>query len=266
MPAQTPPTIPGSRLAMMDEGRINERILARRVTADYRRVEGASVKMTARFHSAEAKRLFVRMFATLQLNTHFISVIARTRLDHEEIARIEATLRQRIEQAFQALDQAIDGAESLFQAHGIGHPATYDARPLEVDVPVLSSFGRRYLELLGRLDRAMPMLQTLEIHDVISTRDVDAQRAVLKRQVRSIAIAARGYAALLRRRMSALGARHEGPDRPPLPEAAPAAAVAALPVPEAADTDAGPAVLDEGAVAPDTSAPQGDAEALVPTR
>ncbi|WP_157271192.1 DUF1845 domain-containing protein [Azohydromonas aeria] len=264
MPAQTPLTIPGSRFTRADEGRINERILARRVTADYRRVEGASVKMTARFHSAEAKRLFVRMFATLQLNTHFISVIARAGADHEEIARIEATLRQLLEEAIQGLDQAIDGAEALFQAHGIRQTATYDAQPLEVEVPVLSSFGRRYLEVLGRLDRIMPMLQTLEIHDVISVRELDAQRAALKRQGRGIAIAARGYANLLRRRMNALASGHAGAERPALPDAAPPAAVAVLPAPE--ETRAAAAAPEDDTAVPDAQAPQGDAEALAPTR
>lgn len=260
MTAQTPPILPGSRFTKRDEGQINERILARRVAADYRRVEGASVKMTACFHSAEAKRLFVRMFATLQLNAHFISVIARTRVDHEEIGRIEATLRQRIEETVRALDQAIDGAESLFDAHGIRHAATYDARPLAVEVPVLSSFGRRYLEVLGRLDRIMPMLQTLEIHDVISVREVDAQRAALKRQVRIIAIAARGYADLLRRRMDALASGRAGTDRTAPPETAPQAA---LPAPET--VAAGPVEPEAAAAAPDAPALQDAAEALVPT-
>jgi hypothetical protein len=38
--------------------------------------------------------------------------------------------------------QAIDGAEALFKAHGITSTATYDTVPLDVDVHVLSSIGR----------------------------------------------------------------------------------------------------------------------------
>ncbi|MBK6803261.1 MAG: hypothetical protein IPG83_17735 [Novosphingobium sp.] len=47
-----------------------------RSRVDFRRVEATSLKMPTRFTSAEGKRSFVRMFRTLQLNTHFISVIA----------------------------------------------------------------------------------------------------------------------------------------------------------------------------------------------
>ena len=88
-----------------------DEFLAREAKVDYRRVEAASVKMPACFTSAEGKRLFVRMFATLQLNAHFISVIARTRLDAEDIARVESALRERIDAVSMALDKAIDGAE-----------------------------------------------------------------------------------------------------------------------------------------------------------
>ena len=67
-----------------------------------------------------------------------------------------------------SLNQAIDGAEALFKAHGITSAATYDTVPMDVEVHVLSSIGRRYLEVLGKLDQLMPLLQTLEIHEVIT--------------------------------------------------------------------------------------------------
>jgi len=81
-----------------------------------------------------------------------------------------------------------------------------------VDVHVLSSIGRRFLEVLGKLDQLMPLLQTLEIHEVITTQAVDIQRASLKRQVRDVANGARNFAMGLRRRMNALDAR-AGEDR-----------------------------------------------------
>ena len=197
------PTTTSLQIVRVDQGGVNERILAREAKVDYRRVEAASLKMPACFTSAEGKRLFVRMFATLQLNAHFISVIARTRLDPEDVARVEAALRERLDAVSAALDRAIDGAEALFKAHGITRVATYDTRPLEIEVGVLSSSGRRYLEVLAKLDQLMPMLQTLEIHEVITTREVDKQRALVKRQVRGVATAARNFASGLRRRMNA---------------------------------------------------------------
>lgn len=194
-------------IVKVDEGAVNARILARESKVDFRRVEAASLKIRTRFTSAEGKRLFVRTFNTLQLNTHFISVIARTRLDHDEIARIEGQLRQRIDAAAAAFNKAIDGAEALFKVNGITSTASYDTVPLDLDVHVLSSTGRRFLEVLGKLDQLMPLLQTLEIHEVISTQEVDVQRALLKRQVREIANGARSQATALRRRMNELDAR-----------------------------------------------------------
>lgn len=195
------------QIVKTDQGAVNARILAREAKADFRRVEAASLKVRTHFTSAEAKRLFVRMFNTLQLNAHFISVIARTRIDHQDVERVEASLRADIDAAKNKLGQALDAAEALFKAHGINSFATYDTQPLEIEVGILSSSGRRYLEVLNQFDQLMPLLQTLEIHEVISTQALDIQRAALKRQVKDIANSARREATGLRRRMNALAAR-----------------------------------------------------------
>jgi hypothetical protein len=197
-----------------DQGGVNARILARENKADFRRVEAASLKLRTSFASAEGKRMFVRYFSTLQLSAHFISVIARTRIDHADVAKVEAVMREQMDKAAEALNKAIDGAEALFQAHGITSPATYDTVPLVVDVGVLSSYGRRYLELLAKLDQLMPLLQTLEIHEVVTTQAVDIERAGLKRKVRDVANGARSLASRMRRAMNALDAQKaNGGDR-----------------------------------------------------
>lgn len=197
------------QIVKVDQGAVNDRILAKEVKADFRRVEAASVKMRTHFTSAEAKRMFVRFFNTVQLNAHFISVIARTKLKHEDVERVEAALRERVEAVTQDFNKAIDGAEALFKVNGIATIATYDTKPLELEIGVISSMGRRYFELLTKLDQLMPMLQTLEIHEVITPRDADIQRAAFKRGIRTVAGAARSLASGLRRRMNALGAAHE---------------------------------------------------------
>ncbi|MGQ0599974.1 DUF1845 domain-containing protein [Aquabacterium sp.] len=201
-----------TQIVKVDQGGVNARILAKETKADFRRIEAASVKMPTRFTSAEGKRFFVRLFNTLQLNTHFISVIARTRLDHDDIAKVEATIRAQLDAVNESLNSAIDGAEALFKAHGITSVATYDTVALDVEVGVLSSSGRRFLEVLGKLDQLMPLLQTLEIHEVITAQAVDIQRAALKRQVRDVANGARNFAIGLRRRMNAMGTRQGGID------------------------------------------------------
>ena len=202
--------MPEIQIVKVDQGGVNARILAKEAKADFRRVEAASLKIPTRFTSAEGKRFFARLFNTLQLNTHFISVIARTRLDHDDVAKIEETIRAQMDTVTDSLNQAIDGAEALFKAHGITNTATYDTMPLDIDVHVLSSTGRRFLEVLGKLDQLMPLLQTLEIHEVITTQAVDIQRAGVKRQVRDVANGARNLAIGLRRRMNAMDSSQSG--------------------------------------------------------
>ena len=194
----------------VNQDAVNDRILAKEVKADFRRVEAASVIMVTHFTSAEAKRLFVRFFSTLQLNVHFISVIARTKLKHEDIEQAEAALRELLEALAGDLNTAIDNAEVLFKNNGITRFATYDTKPLELEVGIHSPSGRRYFEALGKFDQLMPLLQTLEIHELITLRDADLQRAGLKREVRGVAIRARNLATGLRRRMNGFSAKEAG--------------------------------------------------------
>jgi len=197
----------------MDHGDVNRRILARQSSADYRRVEQASIKQRTNLHSPEAKRLFARFFHSLQLNAHFVCDLARIHLPVDDVERVEETLRKRLEKLLADLNAAIDGATALNVANGITATATYDTVPLELEVGVISSFGRRYLEAMQVFDRLMPMLRTLEIYEVISTRQVDRQRTIHKKSVRGIAISARELATGLRRRISEMAApsRSDGP-------------------------------------------------------
>ena len=195
-----------SDIVKIDQGGVNQRILAREEKADFRRVEAASLKITMRLESPQAKRLFARYFSTLQLNTHFVSIIARTKLRHEDIELVETALREQMESVKAELNKAIDGAEALFISHGIKRCATYDTQPMEMDVGVISSIGRRYLEIFEKLDRLMPMLQTLEIHEVIPEREADIQRARGKRIVKQIAGMSRNFAGGIRRRMNSVDA------------------------------------------------------------
>src|SRR5262245_17796642 len=81
----------------LDEGAINERLLAQYAAADYRRVEGAGVKLPIRLASPDAKRAFLRYFHTLQLNCHFISNIGRLKLEEAQIEQIEEAIKRRLE-------------------------------------------------------------------------------------------------------------------------------------------------------------------------
>lgn len=188
----------------LDEGAVNQRILAREAVGDYRRVEQASLKQIVILRSAEAKRVFARYFHSLQLNTHFISVISRIRLANEDVEKVEEAIRSSLAKTKEELGSAIEGAHLLFSNEGITSEATYDTMPLNQEVGVLSSFGRRYLECLQLLDQIMPMLMTLEILEVITPAEIDRRRALFKRAVTEPPKSARRLANGLRRRMNEL--------------------------------------------------------------
>ena len=76
----------GDATIRLDQGGINARLLANEAKVDFRRVESASRKIQATFHSPEVKRLFVRYLNSMQLNMYLISVIGRTKLPHSLIA------------------------------------------------------------------------------------------------------------------------------------------------------------------------------------
>src|SRR5262245_44993001 len=117
-----------------DHGDVNRRILARQSSADYRRVEQASIKQRTNLQSPEAKRLFARFFHSLQLNAHFVCDIARIHLSGEDVERVEETIRKRLEKLVADLHQAIEGAVALYAANGITSTATYDTIPLELEI------------------------------------------------------------------------------------------------------------------------------------
>jgi septum formation inhibitor MinC len=88
--------------------------------------------------------------------------------------------------------------------------------PLDIEVGIISSLGRRYFELLQKLDQLMPLLQTLEIEEVLTARDADHQRAEAKKLVINIASTTRQLATGIRRRLNEADARREVPvPRPP---------------------------------------------------
>jgi hypothetical protein len=194
----------GDATIRLDQGGINARILAKEAKVDFRRVESASRKILATFHSPEVKRLFVRYLNSMQLNTYLISVIARTKLPHVVIETVEGALRERLEKLHTEVNEAIDSAETLCKAHGITRLATYDTEPLAIEAKVISPFGRRYLELMTKVDQLMPMLETLAIDEVIEVAQLDLQKGLAKKSVRQVAGAVRNFLAALRKRMNAI--------------------------------------------------------------
>jgi ribosomal protein L10 len=194
----------GDATIRLDQGGINARLLANEAKVDFRRVESASRKIQATFHSPEVKRLFVRYLNSMQLNMYLISVIGRTKLPHSLIEQVEGALKAKLENLHAELNEAIDAAEALCKVHGITLLATYDTEPLAIEAKVISPFGRRYLELMTKVDQLMPMLETLAIDEVIEVAQLDLQKGLAKKSVRQVAGAARNFLAGLRKRMNAI--------------------------------------------------------------
>jgi len=143
---------------------------------------------------------------------YFVSALGRTKLPHEYVEQIEQAVRNKLEEGTKELNQAIDGAELLFKNHSIESAATYDTVALEVEVGITSALGRRYFELIHKLDQLMPLLQTLEIEEVITEKQVEQQRSKFKRIVLAMSSTTRNFAMGCRRRMNEADARKDEPD------------------------------------------------------
>jgi hypothetical protein len=199
-----------NKLALLDQGEANRRILAKdQYRADFRRVEAASVKRKTWLASAEGKRIFARCFYSFQASMYVVSTLGRTKLAHDYVEQIESAVRTKLEQSTKEIDHALDAAGGLFKAHNIESAATYDTQPLQEEVGITSALGRRYFELIHKLDQLMPLLQTLEIEEIITERQVEQERSKYKRLVLSMSSTARNFAAGCRRRMNEADIKRE---------------------------------------------------------
>lgn len=164
-----------------DHGEANRRILAKEARADFRRVEAAAIMRRTSLHSAEGKRLFVRYFYTLQSRVYYISTIGRTRKPHDEIEAMESRIKEAISQASNLIDKYMDAVEQRLKDANVDTIASFTTVPMEEDVAIVSAIGRRYFELLHKLDQLMPLLQTLEIEELVTETELDRMRAKAKR-------------------------------------------------------------------------------------
>jgi hypothetical protein len=188
---------------MVDVGRINERILKKEATKDYlTKVESASKKIATRLCTPEIKRLFLRYFDSLQLTAHFISRIARAKLPHDVIEKVEEQLARQLKEVTDEINISIDNAELRLKSCGVAQLTSYDELPLDLDVKVISRFGRQYHELLEKADQLIQLLESLCIEDVITKQDLDGHKALIRKNIKGVVFAARTYADGLRGQMN----------------------------------------------------------------
>lgn len=186
-----------------DHGATNRKLLARQAAADLTRIESASRKISIHLSSPEGKRLYLRCFDITQMNLHFIGVFARMKLPGEDVDKVELELRQLFDSRLARLNQSLVDMEAKCQANGILNLATYDIEPMHIEAKIYSTLGRLLLEMIGKVDQLMPMLETLCIDEAISTSQLNIEKSRIKKNVRGAASATRMLRMSLEKRLTA---------------------------------------------------------------
>lgn len=186
----------------LDHGEVNDRLERKVPPADFRRIESASLKVTVQLHSPEMKRLYLRLFHDMQIQVHYISVLARLKLDHGIVVAAEDFLEQVIELAVAETDRAIDQTYELLKAHGIMKVITYHTQAMEFEALVISGLSHRYLDLFLKVDQLMPMLETLLLRYVIKAQELSNRKYIFKRAIRRVTAVARASRYRLQRRIN----------------------------------------------------------------
>jgi hypothetical protein len=125
------------------------------------------------------------------MNLHFIDVFARMKLPGEDVDNVEQELRLLFDTRLTRLNQSLVDLEAKCQANGILNLATYDIEPMRIEAKVYSTLGRLLLEMIGKVDQLMPMLETLCIDEAISTSQLNIEKSRIKKAVRGAASATR---------------------------------------------------------------------------
>ncbi len=186
----------------VDPDAINNRLVARLARGDYlAQLEAPYRRIPARFFSADMKRMYLRFFDSLQVNMYFVSVFARTKLPESEIVPVEEFVLKRLTDIDHEVDEAIASARALLDANGVTRPAEYESKPLDIEVRIVSKFGRRLLELMTKVDELLPLLETLAIEDLLTQGELRERKSHFNLNLRAITGAARNNAARLRNLM-----------------------------------------------------------------
>lgn len=181
----------------------NKRILQRvQPKVDTSHVEAASITRTIRLSSGEAKRLFLRCHQAFSVATNYIVSVGRKIIAHEDIDKIEEEIRGQIAQAKAEIQNSLLQAERLFKEKHIERSARYRTDVLELEVDIISSLSRQYLEVYQAFDALMPLIETLEIEGVISSGKMEEQKSRLKRRLLRISSAARMFQAATRKKVA----------------------------------------------------------------
>jgi len=176
-----------SYVANADLDRINARLIERYGQVDLSGIESASRSIPTKLYSPDAKRLFVRYFHLLQQNMQYISVFGRLYLDDDAVVPAEERITRLIQAATDQVHKIILEAEQTFRKNGVTTLGSFHIVPIEANVLVFSSFARRYLELITKVDHLMLMLETMAIDEFVTITAKQQLKSPHKRAIRAIA-------------------------------------------------------------------------------
>lgn len=198
------PTNSNVSVIRQDHGEMNQKLLRRQAVASLAPVESAGRIVKMSLSSPEGKRLFLRYFDITQLHMHYISKIARLSLPDADIEQVEKQVLELVEEKIDSIDKEMVRVEQELHKNNIGSLATYVIEPLTLEVRMLGKIGRRLLELIGKVDQLMPMLETLAIDELISESELSIKKNFFKRMVRSVGGIVRTLKIGLQRKSAAL--------------------------------------------------------------
>lgn len=187
-----------------DHGEMNQKLLQRQALESLAPVESAGRIVKMSLSSPEGKRLFLRYFDITQLHMHYISKIARLSLPDADIEQVEKQVLELVEEKIDSIDKEMVRVEQELHKNNIDSLATYVIEPLTLEVRMLGKIGRRLLELIGKVDQLMPMLETLAIDELISESQLSIKKNLFKRMVRSVGGIVRTLKIGLQRKSAAL--------------------------------------------------------------
>jgi hypothetical protein len=181
----------------------NKRILDRvQPKVDTSHVEAAGITRSVSLSSGEAKRLFLRCHQAFAVATNYVVSVGRKILQHEDVDKLEDELRGLIRQTKAEIQNATLQAQHLFKEKHIERPARYRADPLVIEVDIISSLTREFVEAYQGFDTLMPLIETLEIEGVITSGKMEEQKSRLKRRLLRISSAARMFESATRKKVA----------------------------------------------------------------
>jgi hypothetical protein len=143
--------------------------------------------VSAELYSIEAQRTFIRRFDLMQVNLHHVLVHGGSRAPRSSVSETEERIRSQLEKSAGILNNAAARAERRLRDAGITSLDNDHLTPLEQQVKVFSSYGKRYLQLIGTFDQVMLMLEATVRHGLMGAEEMDKQKALLKTELRHVA-------------------------------------------------------------------------------